>query len=102
MPIIEHDLEFLPDGAKQSKLDERCDLLPPRALLAVSRVLHEGAEKYGENNWFTIPVTSHLNHMVRHVFKYFMGDRSEKHLEHAACRALMALDKFLRDEEAKA
>jgi hypothetical protein len=93
-------IEILPDGAKQSKLAERCDLLPPRAVLAVARVMHEGAVKYGDSNWFTIPVASHLNHAVRHVLLYLSGDRQEKHLEHAACRALMALEKYLRDADA--
>ncbi len=81
-----------PNGAKQSKTLYRADLLPQRATLAVAGVLHEGSVKYGDGNWKGIPVDSHLNHALIHIFVYLAGDRSDDHLEHAACRALMALE----------
>lgn len=79
-------------GAKQSASPYRCDLLPARAALAVAAVLRHGADKYGDNNWRGIPVADHLNHALTHLFAHLAGDEQDDHLEHAACRLLMALD----------
>ena len=88
-------------GGKQSAVSERCDLLPPRALLAAARVLAQGAAKYGEENWRLLPVKDHVNHAIRHLLLSRTDDTSEPHLEHAACRILFALDEVLRAEEAQ-
>ncbi len=80
-------------GAKQSALPYRCDLLPASATLAVAKVLGHGAAKYGANNWRGIPVEDHLNHALTHIFAHLAGDKSDDHLDHAACRMLMALEK---------
>jgi hypothetical protein len=82
-------------GAKQSATLYRADLLPAAATLAVAGVLKHGADKYGDNNWRGIPVDDHLNHAMVHVFAYLAGDKQDDHLEHAACRMLMALEKKL-------
>ena len=79
-------------GGKQSDSPFRCDLLPPLATLEVARVLKYGAEKYGEQNWHSISVAEHLNHVLTHVLAYQANDQSDGHLEHAACRMLMALE----------
>jgi hypothetical protein len=79
-------------GGKQSASPFRCDLLPPHATLAVAEVLAHGAAKYGANNWHVIPVEDHLNHALVHIFADRAGDASDDHLEHAACRIMMALD----------
>ncbi len=79
-------------GGKQSKIAERPTLLPPRATLAVSAVLTAGAAKYGESNWHLISTNEHLDHALRHIFKYLANDATESHLSHAACRLLMALE----------
>lgn len=79
-------------GAKQSATLYRADLLPPAATLAVAGVLKHGADKYGEQNWRGIPVNDHLNHAMIHAFAYLAGDTTDDHLEHFACRALMALE----------
>jgi hypothetical protein len=80
------------NGGRQAKLTERCDLLPPAAILAVAGVLMKGAAKYGERNWRLITAREHLNHAIRHCFKWLLGDKSEPHLSHAACRIMMALE----------
>lgn len=80
----------LPNGAKQSALPYRVDLVPAKAILDVSNVLHKGAEKYGVDNWRGIPSGDHLNHALTHIFAYLAGDRQDNHLGHAACRMLMA------------
>lgn len=79
-------------GGKQSHSPYRADLLPPHALLAVAAVLKHGADKYGANNWYRIPVAEHLNHALVHLYALAAGDGSDDHIEHAACRILMALD----------
>lgn len=79
-------------GAKQSATAYRMDLMPPLATLAVAEVLKYGADKYGENNWHGIPVKDHLNHLLIHLFAYLTGDKQDDHLEHMACRAMMALE----------
>ncbi len=86
-PIVTNEV-----GAKQSAVPYRCDLLPARATLAVAGVLHEGAVKYGDDNWKGIPVREHLNHALTHILAYLASDRQDQHLEHAACRLLMAVE----------
>lgn len=81
-----------PNGAKESKTYYRADLLPPLATLKVCQILHEGAEKYGDKNWMGIPLESHLNHALIHLFAYLQGDVSDEHLSHAVTRLLFALD----------
>jgi hypothetical protein len=79
-------------GARQSASPFRCDLLPPKAVLAVAKVLKYGADKYGDNNWRGIPLKDHLNHALTHLLAFQAGDTQDAHLEHAACRLLMALE----------
>ena len=79
-------------GGKQSATLYRCDLLPPIATLAVAEVLHQGAAKYGPDNWRKIPVMDHVNHAMIHLFATMAGDTQDEHLEHAACRILFALE----------
>lgn len=79
------------EGGKQSKVLYRFDLADPVAMFEMTRVLQEGAEKYGDDNWRLIPVNDHLNHMLIHVYAYLAGDRQDDHLAHALCRALFAV-----------
>lgn len=79
-------------GGKQSAVPYRCDLLPARAVLAVAAVLKAGADKYGTDNWRKIGRADHLNHALTHLLAMQAGDTSDLHLEHAACRLLMALE----------
>lgn len=87
----QEEREVLSNGAQQSKLQERYDLLPPEAMRRLARVLAYGARKYSDNNWHGIPTKSHLNHLIRHVIEYMSGDTSEDHLGHVLCRAAMAV-----------
>jgi hypothetical protein len=80
-------------GARQSAIPFRCDLLPARAILAVSRVLKHGADTYPDpDNWRRIPRVDHVNHALAHLFAHGAGDDSGDHLEHATCRLLFALE----------
>lgn len=79
-------------GGKQSSLPYRCDLLPAKAVLEVSAVLCKGVEKYEPNNWRLISTQEHVNHAMTHILAFLAGDTQDKHLQHAACRMLMAVE----------
>lgn len=80
------------NGGKQSSSPYRMDLLPPKALLEIAKVLKHGADKYGADNWRQIVVADHLNHALVHIHAFLAGDSQDDHLEHAACRMLFALE----------
>lgn len=78
-------------GGKQSQVLYRFDLLDPAAMFEMTRVLDEGAKKYGDDeNWRKIDVRSHLNHLLIHAYAYLAGDESDDHLSHIMCRAMFA------------
>ncbi len=78
------------NGGKQSKVLYRFDLLAPEAMFEMTKVLKEGADKYGDDNWRSIPVRDHLNHLIIHAYAYLAGDTSDDHLSHIMCRAMFA------------
>jgi hypothetical protein len=82
-------------GGRQSFTPYRADLLPPNAVLRISRILGEGAPKYGEWNWLKTTVGENINHALIHLLAYSAGDRSDDHIGHAACRLLFALELHL-------
>lgn len=86
-PVVVSD-----QGGKHSDSPYRLDVVPPKALLAVSAVLKEGLEKYGLDNWRGISQREHLNHALVHIYAHLAGDQSDSHLTHAACRLLFALE----------
>lgn len=86
-------------GAKQSRSPFALDVVP-MALIEVGRVFYRGEAKYergpqlvGAENWRGITSRMHVRHAVNHVFAWLAGDRSDHHLEHAAARLLMAIEK---------
>lgn len=78
-------------GGGQSYVPVRFDLIDGPALFEMAKVLHHGAEKYGENNWRLIDVPDHLNHLIMHAYAYLSGDETDDHLSHILCRAMFAL-----------
>ena len=85
-------------GGKQSYIPTRFDLFDGNAMFAMAAVLHEGAEKYGEDNWRNIDINDHLNHLLMHTFAYLKGDDSDDHLSHIMCRAMFAQGVELQEE----
>lgn len=80
------DTKHFPSGAIRSGDAEetRYDLISPIALEAWAKTYAEGAAKYGDFNWEKgMPAHDLLNHVIRHIFKFLAGDRSEPHLPHA-------------------
>jgi hypothetical protein len=78
-------------GGKQSAMLYRFDLIDPAAMFAMAKVLAQGADKYGVDNWRKIGTQDHINHMLQHVYAYLAGDTTDDHLAHAMCRAMFAL-----------
>jgi len=63
----------------------RFDLIDPIFLRRVADVMAEGAEHYGEHNWTRgIPSQRYAAGLLRHVYAYLSGDRTEDHLARAA------------------
>lgn len=85
-------------GGSQSLIPVRFDLIDGKALFEMAKVLHDGAEKYGVNNWRKIPVNDHLNHGIMHAYAYLAGDDTDDHLSHLLCRATFALGVALQED----
>jgi len=86
-------------GAVRDIADDkgRMDLLPCRALIALSKHYQAGCQKYGDRNWEKgIQVHCYLDSGLRHAFKYLMGQRDEPHLEAACWNLMCALDTIER------
>lgn len=63
----------------------RMDLLPPDALIALSKHFEKGAEKYAERNWEKgIPYTKYLDSGIRHAVQCLNGETDEPHAVAAA------------------
>lgn len=77
-------------GGSQSAIPVRFDLIDGNAMFEMAKVLHQGAEKYGADNWRKIPIEDHLNHLIMHAYAYLAGDRTDEHLSHIMCRAMFA------------
>jgi len=79
---------------------KRFDLIPYSAVERLSEVLHEGAEKYGENNWKKgMPVNDIVAHAIRHLFLYLEGQHNEDHIGHALCN--LAFVTYFQDNQEK-
>ena len=90
---MEENKQFGTGAVRSSDAEDvRYDLISPIGLEAVARTCAEGAAKYGDFNWEKgMPVHDLLNHVLRHIYKYLSGDRSEPHLPHAAWGVLAAI-----------
>lgn len=87
------------DGGGQSRTLYDFTLADPKAMFEMTKVLKEGADKYGAENWRLISIADHLNHLLVHVYAYLAGDKSDEHLSHIMCRALFAQGVAVQTEE---
>ena len=76
-------------GGKQSKAEYAFHLCDTGAMLALAETLQIGASRYARDNWRKIPAEEHANHMMIHWYAWLSGDRSDDHLAHLFCRAMM-------------
>lgn len=83
-------IETNANGGSQSSIPVRFDLIDGPALFNMAKVLKDGADNYGENNWRKISIEDHLNHLIMHAYAYLAGDKSDEHLSHIMCRAMFA------------
>lgn len=59
----------------------RLDFINPRFLLRIGNHLTQGADRYGDFNFDKgIPSQRYMASLMRHLFQYYAGDRSEDHL----------------------
>jgi hypothetical protein len=73
----------------------RIDLIfkyvPMVALMRITQHYVNGAKKYGDHNWQKgIPASRCVSSAFRHLYQYFIGDRSEDHLA-AVCFNVIAI-----------
>lgn len=93
-------------GKKYDNEKPRTDLLPPRALMEVAKVLGFGAEKYGPENWRKVESLQerYTGAALRHIFDHMAGlelddETGRDHIAHAICCLLFKLEDTLRNEE---
>jgi len=79
-------------------------LLPPKAIVEVSKVLTYGAEKYNEDNWRKLEnlQNRYSGGALRHIFAHLDGEYVDEetgcsHLAHAICCLMFKLEEELEN-----
>jgi hypothetical protein len=70
---------------------ERFDLIPWEAVRRCAEVMTNALADHDEDGWRRLPRHEHVSRAMRHLALYQITGKDEE-LEHAACRALMALE----------
>jgi len=100
--------EKIKEGRKYDSEKPKMYLLPPKALIEVSRVLTVGAEKYDEENWRHLDnlQNRYTGSVLRHLFAHMDGELNDpetkySHLAHAVCGLLFKLEIELEKDKEK-
>ncbi len=64
----------------------------PLAAETIREVIRNGEDNHPLFSWVKLGIAGNLAHYSKHMDLYSIGDRTEDHLSHAACRLLMALE----------
>ena len=95
-------------GIKYDSEKPKMNLLPPKAIVEVAKVLTFGAEKYGAENWKELEdlQNRYLAGALRHIFAHMDGEQLDpetglSHMAHALCCLLFKLEIELQDGESK-
>ena len=87
------------EGKKYDGEKPKMYLLPPKALLEVSKVLTFGAAKYDEHNWKKLDNLQNRSSgaALRHIFSHIDGEEYDDetgldHLAHAICCLMFKLE----------
>ena len=87
------------DGIKYDSKKPKMNLLPPKAIVEVAKVLTFGAQKYGAENWKELEdlQNRYLAGALRHIFAHMDGEQLDpetglSHMAHALCCLLFKLE----------
>ena len=95
-------------GIKYDSAKPKMNLLPPKAIVEVAKVLTFGAEKYDAENWRKLDdlQNRYTAGALRHIFAHMDGEKLDRetglsHMAHALCCLLFKLEIELEDGENK-
>jgi len=84
----------------------RMDLLPPKAIAELGKVLTYGAGEYGDNNWQQVETKRYVAAILRHLMAWMDGEDHDKksklhHMSHVLCNAAFLVHKVVFYQEVK-
>ena len=95
-------------GIKYDSEKPKMNLLPPKAIVEVAKVLTFGAQKYDAENWRKLDdlQNRYTAGALRHIFAHMDGEKLDpetglSHMAHALCCLLFKLEIELEDGEIK-
>ena len=106
LDIFKKEKEKEEEGIKYDTEKPKMNLLPPKAVIEVAKVLTFGAEKYDAENWRKLDnlQSRYTAGALRHIFAHMDGEQLDpetelSHLAHALCCLLFKLEIELEDAE---
>lgn len=78
------------NSGKQHKLEYSSEMLPPKALLAVSHICWEDANI--EYNYRKISAKEHIGYTITHLLAWLAESEDNEHLAYACLHVLFALE----------